>query len=203
MRLSSSHLYIEPMSRAGIAAVPQRLPEELRPLCDACSDALTASEGDRLWHTGWLVYTSGKKPEIVGLLRLSGLPDTAHTVELSGCFRADTPSSRMAEAVRCFLKKWLWKQEAAVYVQTSPELLGVPEELLGRMGFVRQESGDSWECERPAGNFPLVFALLGCMAGVYASTHFNVSILAAFLGTAVGYAAGIPFERQDRAKRLK
>ena len=185
MRLSSSHLYIEPMSRAGIASAQQGLPEELQALCAACSDTLTAAEGDRLWRTGWLVYTSGKKPEIVGLLRLSGPPDTTHTVELSG------------------LKKWLWKQAAAVYVQTSPELLGVPEDLLNRMGFARQESGDSWECERPAGNFPLVFALLGCMAGVYISTHFGVSILAAFLGTAVGYAAGIPFEKQDRAKHVK
>ena len=203
MRLSSSHLYIEPMNRAGIAAAQQRLPEELRPLCDACSDALNASEGDRLWRTGWLVYTSGKKPEIVGLLRLSGPPDMAHTVELSGRFRTDASPSYIAEAVRCFLKKWLWKQEAAVYVQTSPALLGVPEELLGRSGFAKQESGDIWQHERPAGNFPLVFALLGCMAGVYVSTHFDVSILAAFLGTAVGYAAGIPFERQDRAKRVK
>lgn len=203
MRLSNSHLYIEPMSRAGIASAQQSLPEELQTLCAACSDTLTAAEGDRLWRTGWLVYTSGKKPEIVGLLRLSGPPDTTHTVELSGRFRADTPSSQMAEAVRCFLKKWLWKQATAVYVQTSPELLGVPEDLLDRMGFARQESGDSWECERPAGNFPLVFALLGCMAGVYISTHFGVSILAAFLGTAVGYAAGIPFEKQDRAKHVK
>lgn len=203
MRLSSSHLYIEPMSRAGIASAQQRLPEELQTLCAACSDTLTAAEGDRLWRTGWLVYTSGKKPEIVGLLRLNGPPDTTHTVELSGCFRADTSSSRMAEAIRCFLKKWLWKQETAVYVQTSPEQLGVPEELLGRMGFEKRKDGAGWEHERPAGNFPLVFALLGCMAGVYVSTHFDVSILAAFLGTAVGYAAGIPFERQDRAKHVK
>ena len=203
MRLSSSHLYIEPMSRAGIASAQQRLPEELQTLCAACSDTLTAAEGDRLWRTGWLVYTSGKKPEIIGLLRLNGPPDTTHTVELSGCFRADTSSSRVAEAIRCFLKKWLWKQETAVYVQTSPEQLGVPEELLCRMGFEKREDGASWEHERPAGNFPLVFALLGCMAGVYVSTHFDVSILAAFLGTAVGYAAGIPFERQDRAKHVK
>lgn len=203
MRLSSSHLYIEPMSRAGIASAQQRLPEELQTLCAACSDTLTAAEGDRLWRTGWLAYTSGKKPEIIGLLRLNGPPDTTHTVELSGCFRADTSSSRVAEAIRCFLKKWLWKQETAVYVQTSPEQLGVPEELLCRMGFEKREDGASWEHERPAGNFPLVFALLGCMAGVYVSTHFDVSILAAFLGTAVGYAAGIPFERQDRAKHVK
>lgn len=76
-------------------------------------------------------------------------------------------------------------------------------ELPARMGFVQQQDGDFWERERPAGNFSLSFALLGCIAGVYVSTHFGVSILAAFLGTVLGYAAGIPFEKCDAKARIK
>lgn len=154
MRLSSSHLYIEPMSRAGIASAQQSLPEELQALCAACSDTLTAAEGDRLWRTGWLVYTSGKKPEIVGLLRLSGPPDTTHTVELSGRFRADTPSSHVAEAVRCFLKKWLWKQAAAVYVQTSPELLACRKNFWAAWALRGRRAGTAGSANVPQATSP-------------------------------------------------
>ena len=204
MRLASRHLIIEPMSRAGIAAAQQHLPEELRPLCAACADALDNVDGDMLWYTGWLVFTQAKKPKIVGLLSLNGPPDAAHTVQLKGAFCPDAKRTYAEEAVLCFLKKWLWKQESAAYVRTSPAYLAADDpELPARMGFVQQQDGDFWERERPAGNFSLSFALLGCIAGVYMSTHFEVSILTAFLGTALGYAAGIPFEKRDAKARAK